>query len=224
MELEEVMRTTFAARDFTDEPLPDAVLYRILNQARFAPSGGNRQGQRVIIVKNAKTRDAIARLAEPAAQKYIAQMKAGENPWNTVVPSKVTQAEIEATPVPDMLLEPYKKAAVVLVFAVDLAVLAAMDQHLDRVGIIGGASIYPLVWNVLLAARNAGYGGTITTLPAASEPELQKLLDVPKTYAICAVVPLGKPVKQITQLSRKPVETFTTRETFGGEPFTADAP
>ncbi|MBK8132806.1 MAG: nitroreductase family protein [Gammaproteobacteria bacterium] len=52
MELHEVMRTTFAAREYTGAPLPDAVLYRILDDARFAPSGGNRQGNRVIIVKN----------------------------------------------------------------------------------------------------------------------------------------------------------------------------
>ncbi|TAL03043.1 MAG: nitroreductase, partial [Porticoccaceae bacterium] len=67
MELDEVMRTTFAAREYTGEPLPDAVLYRILDNARFAPSGGNRQGNRVIIVKSQATRAALARLAEPAA-------------------------------------------------------------------------------------------------------------------------------------------------------------
>ncbi len=44
MELYEVMRTTFAAREFTDDPVDDATLYRVLENARFAPSGGNRQG------------------------------------------------------------------------------------------------------------------------------------------------------------------------------------
>ena len=51
MELYDVMRTTFAARDFTDDEMPDETLYRILDNARFAPSGGNRQGGRVIVVK-----------------------------------------------------------------------------------------------------------------------------------------------------------------------------
>jgi len=48
MDLHEAMRTTFAARDFTSDPVPDAALFRILDAARFAPSGGNRQGWRVI--------------------------------------------------------------------------------------------------------------------------------------------------------------------------------
>ena len=52
MELYDAMRTTFAARDFTDDEMPDETLYRILDNARFAPSGGNRQGGRVIVVKD----------------------------------------------------------------------------------------------------------------------------------------------------------------------------
>ena len=220
MELNEVMRTTFAAREYTGEPLPDEMLYRILDNARFAPSGGNRQGNRVIIVKNPQTRAALAKLAEPAARQYLAQIKAGENPWNTLVPSKVSAQQIAATPVPAMLVEPYLKAAVVLVFVVDLHAIASMDQHLDRIGIISGASVYPFVWNVLLGARNAGFGGTITTLPAAQEPEVQKLLNIPRHYAVCAVVPIGKPVVQLTRLKRHAVEDIATLEHFDGPAFT----
>ena len=66
MELYDVMRTTGAVRRFTDDPLPDEVLERILDNARFAPSGGNRQGVRVIVVRDRPTREAIADLACPA--------------------------------------------------------------------------------------------------------------------------------------------------------------
>ena len=59
MELNDVMRTTFAARDYTGEEMSDAVLYEILDNARFAPSGGNRQGNRVIVVRDQKTKDAL---------------------------------------------------------------------------------------------------------------------------------------------------------------------
>lgn len=219
MKLNEAMRTTFAARDYTGEPLPDDVLYHILDNARFAPSGGNRQGNRVIIVKNKKTRAALARLAEPAAKQYLAQVNAGESPWNTVTPSKVTARQIADTPVPAMLVEPYIKSAVVLVFVVDLNAVASLDKNLDRIGIISGASVYPFVWNVLLGARQAGFGGTITTLPTAQEPAVQKLLNIPEHYAVCAVVPLGKPVKQLTRLKRRTVEEIATRERFDGKAF-----
>lgn len=220
MQLYDVMRTTFAAREFTADNVPDAVLYEILENARFAPSGGNRQGNRVIIVRDPATRDQLARLAEPAAKRYVAQIKAGESPWNAVLPSKVTAEEIEATPVPAALTKPLRRAPVVLVFVVDLKLVASMDQDLDRVGVISGASIYPFVWNVLLGVRQAGFGGTITTLAAAQEPELQALLNIPADHAVCAVVPLGRPVKQLTKLKRRSVEEIATRERFDGESFT----
>ena len=219
MELNEVMRTTFAARDYTEEPLPDAVLYDIIDNARFAPSGGNRQGNHIIIVKDLSTREALARLARAPAKRYMAQLQAGENPWNTVIPSGVTDQQVDDTAVPEMLLKPYTTASVVLVFLVDLKAVAALDQHLGRVGIIGGASIYPFVWNVLLGARQAGFGGTITTLPIANEPAVKELLHIPEHYAVCAVMPLGKPLKQLTRLKRRSVEEITTVEYFDGEAF-----
>lgn len=213
------MRTTFAARDYTGEELPDAVLYDILDNARFAPSGGNRQGNHVIVVRDPATRDALGKLAEPAAKRYAAQLKLGESPWNTIVPTKATAEQIAATPAPRALTEPFRTASVVLVFVVDLKLVASMDQFVDRVGVISGASIYPFVWNVLLAARQAGFGGTITTLAAAEEPKVQALLGIPKDHAVCAVVPLGKPVKQLSKLKRRPVEDIATRERFDGKPF-----
>ena len=60
MELYDVMRTTFAVREFTDDPLPDPVLYRIIDNARFAPSGGNRQGTHIIVVRDATVRQRLA--------------------------------------------------------------------------------------------------------------------------------------------------------------------
>ena len=114
---------------------------------------------------------------------------------------------------------PRNDAAVVLVACVDLEVVAALDQNLDRIGVISGASIYPLVWNILLAARNEGYGGTLTTMAVAEEPRVRELLGVPRSYAVAAVVPLGKPRKQLTKLKRASVAELATRERFDGPPF-----
>jgi nitroreductase len=109
-------------------------------------------------------------------------------------------------------------APVVLVFCLDLGVVAATDQDLDRIGVISGASVYPFVWNVLLAARNEGFGGVPTTMAVAREPAVRELLDIPDEYAVAAVVPLGKPVHQPTKLKRKPLRDIATRERFGGAP------
>ncbi len=221
MELFDVMRTTFSAREFTDDPLPNHVLTEIFENARFAPSGGNRQGGRVIVVRQKDTRSALADLAAPAAQRYVAQVNAGESPWNPLAPTAVPAATIAETKIPPRLTESFRDAPVVLVFIVDLEVVAATDQLLDRIGLIAGASIYPFVWNVLLAARQAGFGGTITTLAVAQESELQALLSIPANFAVAAIVPLGKPIKQLTKLRRRPVEKLATLERFDGAPITA---
>lgn len=218
MELYEVMRTAFSAREFRDEAVPDEVLVRILENARFAPSGGNRQGGHVIVVRDAATKAAIGELAAPAAKRYAAQVAAGESPWNTIVPPGVSAATIAATQAPAGLVKTYERAPVVLVVCVDLRVVASVDSELERVGVISGASIYPLVWNILLAARNEGYGGALTTMPIGEERRLQALLGIPEYVAVAAVLPLGRPVTQLTKLRRKPVSDFVVRERWGGEP------
>ncbi|QCW52490.1 nitroreductase family protein [Nocardioides dongxiaopingii] len=212
------MRTTPAVREFTDDPLPDDVLLRILDHARFAPSGGNRQGAHVVVVRDAATRRRLAALQEPAAKRYVAQVAAGESPWNSVHPPGPTPEEVAATDVPERFTRPVLTAGAVLVVLVDLAVVASMDQDLDRVGVISGASVYPLVWNILLAARHEGFGGTITTMAVVEEDAVKELLGVPESYALAAVVPLGKPVKELTRLKRQPVAEFVTLERYDGEP------
>ena len=85
-----------------------------------------------------------------------------------------------------------------------------MDQHLPRVGVISGASIYPLVWNILLGARNEGLGGTLTTFLVAEEAKAKALFGIPEEHAIAAMLPIGRPVKQLTRLRRNPINAFAT--------------
>lgn len=218
MELYDAMRTTFSGREYTSDPLPDGTLYRILDHARFAPSGGNRQGWKVIVVRERATREALAKLTEPAAKRYAAQQQNGENPWNTIDPPRVDAGTIERTPAPPRLTGTVLAAAVVLVICVDLKVVASTDQELKRVGVISGASIYPFAWNILLAARQEGYAGTITTLAVAQEPGIQALLGIPPHVAVAAVMPLGRPVKTLSKLKRKAVPEFAMLERWGGTP------
>jgi nitroreductase len=195
------------------------VLWHIFDNARFAPSGGNRQGAHITVVRDAEVRRRLAELGMPAARRYFAQLKAGESPWNSLHHSGVPQDVIDSTRVPETFVAPLLNAPVVLVVSVDLGVVAALDQQLGRVGIAGGASVYPLVWNILLAARNEGYGGTITTMAIAAEDQVRQLLGIPDTHAVAAVVPLGRPTRQLTKLRRRSVAEFVTRESFHGPAF-----
>ncbi|KAA1421226.1 nitroreductase family protein [Nocardioides humilatus] len=218
MELQDVLRTTAAVRKFTDEPLPDEVLAEILEVARFAPSGGNRQGARIIVVRDRDTRERLVEITAPGARRYAAQGAVREGPWNPVTPTALTAEQIAATPVPAHLVEPIRTAAALLVVCVDLSAVAATDQLLDRVGLIAGASIYPLAWNILIAARERGYGGTFTTMAVAEEPALKELLGIPDPFAVACVIPLGRPVAEVKKLRRRPVSEFTTLERFDGTP------
>lgn len=213
------MRTTFACRSWTDEPVSDEVVYRILEQARFAPNGGNRQGWHVIVLKDKEARRRLIPLIKPTTSVYTAQKHAGEAPWNTIQPTSIDIDEAAKADLPFPGLEGMVEAPVVLVITVDLRVVASFDSQLDRVGVISGASIYPFVWNILLSARSEGLGGVLTTYLAGQEPAVQELLGLPSYHAVAAMVPLGHPTKQLTRLSRLPVADFATVDSFDGPTF-----
>ena len=221
MDLYDVMRTTAAVRDFTEQDVSDEQLYNIIENARFAPSGGNRQGAKIIIVRDTADRERIAELTLPAAKRYLGQIMVGESPWNPVYPTSLSEQDIADGPDASSLVQSYLAAPVVLLVCLDLQVIAATDMNLDRIGVVPGASVYPLVWNIMLAARNEGLGGVITTMPIAAEEELKSHFGIPDTHAICAAIPLGRPVKQLTKLKRVAVEEFCVLGRFNGESLSA---
>jgi nitroreductase len=84
VELIEALRTTGAVREFADAPIPDATVHRLLDTARFAPNGGNRQAWRVIMVKDPALRRAMRDSYLPGWYQYLAQVAAGLTPWAVV--------------------------------------------------------------------------------------------------------------------------------------------
>ena len=211
------MRTAFACREFTDEPVTDADITAVLDLARFAPSGGNRQGWKVIVVRHQATKEALVDLSLPALRLYLAQRAAGENPWNTIVPSAIDPATIDHTETRSLdWFRVLAQAPVLLLIGVDLRVVASADSQLDRIGVVSGGSIYPFVQNILLAARGHGLAGALTTFLAAAEPAAQALVGLPPEVAVAALVPLGHPKQDITRLSRQPVSSFARLERWDG--------
>jgi nitroreductase len=97
--------------------------------------------------------------------------------------------------------------------------LATVDNGLDRQSIIGGGSIYPFCHNLLLAARNEGLGGVLTSVLMREEPAVRELLGIPDGFAVAGLMALGHPQKVITKLRRDPVEQFTVTDRFDGPTF-----
>src|ERR1041384_56938 len=101
VELLDAPRTPGAIRDFLPDPVSDDVVYRILDTARFAPSGGNRQGWRVIVVRDPATRSALRDLYLPGWYEYLAQRMAGLVPYAPITDDEAERRAIaSATPVP----------------------------------------------------------------------------------------------------------------------------
>lgn len=226
MELTDALRTTGSVRSFLDRPVSDETLYAVLDDARFAPSGGNRQAWRVIVVKDSDRRRALRDLYLDGWHDYVAHVLADLVPFSPLASDEdravaaSQRAAAIATSRPDSFPETLDQVPVMLVVLADLGALAATDRDLDRYHIAGGASIYPFVWNILLAARARGLGGVMTTIATRNEPAVREVLGIPNDQIVASIVALGYPANRVTKLTRRAVDAFTTSDGFDGPPFT----
>lgn len=210
----ELLRTTGAARRFTAERVEPAVVHQLLDDARFAPSGGNRQPWKVAVIEDRTLRRRLGDLMQPVWDAYMAR-PADITPFNAI--DDVEPLSIEH--VDNELLDSIEDIPVVLVVAADLRLLALMDDVLERVAVTGGASIYPFCWSILLSAHSRGLGGVMTTFLSRVEPAAASFLALPEHHALAATIFLGIPEYQSSKLRREPVTSFTTIDRFDGEPF-----
>ena len=226
MELLDALRTTGAIRDFRSDPVSDDVVWRILDTARFAPSGGNVQGWRVVVVTDPAKRRRLRDLYLPGWYDYLALASAGLRPW-----APVNDRAAEAAALPGAgdiaaraaaspgFAERLDEVPVLLALFGDLSALAAVDRDSDRYSFAGGASLYPFAWSILLAAREEGLGGVMTTMAIRQEADVKALFEAPDHLALAAVIALGRPVRQPRRLTRAPVAGFATVASPAGEPF-----
>ena len=209
------IRTTGSVRAFTDQAVDDRTLHAILDDARFAPSGGNRQPWRVAVVRDTALRRQLAALMQLSWDEYRAVMEAGGNPFALGAPQPAPPFAHSPNP----LLDAIESVPVVLAVAGDRTKIALMDGELDRPAMTNGGSVYPFCWNVLLAARARGLGGVMTTFLSRQEPAAAPLLGLPPSFALAATIFLGHPVHQPTKLRRDPVNSFATVDRFDGDSF-----
>jgi nitroreductase len=230
VELIDGLRTTGAVRDFTDESVDDAALARVLDTARFAPSGGNVQGWRVVVVRDRETRRRLRDLYLNGWYDYLAITMAGLRPWAPINDREAEAravagaAELRAQAVASGggFAEHLDRAPVLLALFADLAAIAAVDRDASRYSFAGGASVYPFAWSILLAARGEGLGGVITTMAIREEAAVKELLHAPEGLALAAVIAVGHPIHQPRRLTRAPVRAFATVDAVDGPAFAVE--
>lgn len=213
MDLFEAMRCAPTSRRFTDEPVEPEVLQRVLDSARFAPSGGNRQGWRVVVVRDAERRRAIRDLYVPSWNAYMEHTGGAQMLRK---PDDFDRARVRMVQRADEYAQKLEQVPVHLLVAVRLDDLVVTDAELGRQSIVGGASIYPFVQNVLLGLRAEGLGAAMTTLLVPAEAEIKTLLEMPDDVALATHIGVGHRADEWPKkLARKPLEEFAFAERFG---------
>jgi nitroreductase len=214
-DLNEVMRCAPSTRRFTDQPVPREAIERVLENARFAPSGGNRQPWRVIVVTDREIRRRLRELYEEPWRAYTertgmrAALEAG-------AASGVRPGRLRSMRAADEYAATFDSAPVHLVIGVVLGALAIVDRSLDRPSIVGGASIYPFVQNVLLGLRAEGLGAAFTTLLTPVENEVRELLRFPDELGLAGHISVGYRTDPWPgRLRRTPVGEFAYADRYG---------
>ena len=212
IDLYEAMRTLRAVRRLRPDPIPDDVLYRVLEAASWAPTGGNRQAWRIIVVKDAARKQRLGELYKkitiPYTQSYLKQF-ADRSEEERAKAERMLRAST-------YLAEHFGESPVLLVVCFNPEGLAVTDAKLDRVSVVGGGSIYTAVENLLLACRAEGLGCVLTTLLCMEEPAVRELLAIPDPWGTAAVVPVGYPVlRGHGPISRRPVEELAFADAWG---------
>jgi nitroreductase len=213
VDLYEAMRCAPTTRRFQSDVVPADALVRALENARFAPSGGNRQGWRVVVVRDAERRVALRELYLPGWRAYMEQTGGAAV---LADPDAFDQAIVRRVQGADQYAERLHEVPVHLVVGVRLEDLAVTDAQLPRQSIVGGASVYPFVQNLLLGLRAEGLGAALTTLLVPAEAEVRRLLEIPQEIALAAHIGVGyRADPWPSRLARREVEEFAFSERYG---------
>ena len=184
-----------AHRSFTDEPVDDATIGRLLDAAVHAPSAENRQPWEFVVVCDAEQRGILLDFAEKAwagGGREFAQAR--------LTPGLMADVEHGIGG------GGYRDAPVLIVVCADI------ERGLE---VTVPSSIFPATQNLLLAATALGLASALTTISMGFTAELQDLLDLPPHVVPQAVIPIGHPAKALGPAKREPFEQHTHRDRYG---------
>jgi nitroreductase len=206
----EAMRTIGACRRYKADDVPDELIYRAAESARFAPQGGNRQPVRLVVVRERATKERLRDLYLVPWQPYYEAALAGAQALGEY---SSREKAVEAA---NEFAHKLADHPLLIVVCARRDALVITDLELDRPSVVGGASIYPYVQNLCIALRVEGVASAITTLAVEAEPEVKELLGIPGEYLMACMMAAGYPERDFPRkLSRLPVEETVFLERFG---------
>ena len=212
MELYEAMSTLRAVRRLRPDPIPNDVLDRVLQAAAWAPSGGNVQPFRILVVKSPAKLKTIQSWYQQEWDRYIEPLRNSISDLDNdaaVNSNKIIKAG-------DYLAHHLAEVPALLIFCFNPKHMAITDADLNRPSVVGGGSVYTAVQNVMLACRQEGLGCVLTTLLCYQEQAIKQLLNIPEEWGTCAHVPIGYPVlKGHGPISRRRVAKLVFQDSWG---------
>jgi nitroreductase len=212
MELHDALMTTRAMRRFSDEPVSDATVQRILRAAVQAPSGGNIQPYQFVVVTEQEIKDQLASIYLRAHERYEPAVQQHVPAFKDEAAERRHQRNWAAT---DHLARNLAAVPVmVLVVVPKISMAIEDDQGVMDVGPVY-ASVYPAVQNFILAARDEGLGTCLTSVFRIYEDEVREVCGIPDRYEVVALLPLGHPTGNWGVAHRRPAETLTSWNRFG---------
>ncbi len=213
-DLYDVMSTLRAVRRLRPDPIPADVLDRVLQAACWAPTGGNMQPWRIIVVRGEENKRALAEVYAPEWRTYT---EFGRRRAERQQLPEADRAKLERTlAAGDYLAEHLTEAPAILLFIADPAMMAITDKNLDRISMVGGGSVYTAVQNTMLACCAEGLGCTLTTLHCIREPEVKAALGIPESWATLAMVPIGYPIgRGHGPIARRPPAELVFDDAYG---------
>jgi nitroreductase len=189
-----VARAQRACRTFTDDPVSDALIGRVLEAATYAPSAENRQPWEFVVVRDPVLRNRIGELMQRAWEQH-------------------GRAHSEGRLTPDLFAD-VDRGATGSISAAPVLVVVAADTSRCLPATVP-SSIFPALQNLLLAAGAVGLGSALTTIATAFADELRDVVGLPELVVPVAVVPLGVPAKPLGPSRREPYTAHTYRDHYG---------
>jgi nitroreductase len=192
-ELFDILHTMRAMRQLKPDPVPDELIHQILRAAVAAPSAGNRQQWRFLVIKDPEIKQQVQRYYKKALDEVAAPL------WRSSAPPPGVTREQHNRQLDAViyLTEHFHEAPVWIV--------ACLDEGDNLPTRRSGASIYPAVQNMLLAARALGLGATLTTRHLLYEAEVEEILGLPPGVHSYAIIPIGYPLGRFGPVRRGPL-------------------
>ena len=202
-DLFEIISTTRAMRRLKPDPVPDDLIRKVLEAGVSAASGGNRQHWRFMVIKDRALKEKVQHYYKRALDEVV-----GPRYRNSAPPPGVTREQYDRQHnAVSYLTDHFHEAPVWIV--------ACLEDGQGTPSRSSGASIYPAVQNMLLAARALGLGATLTTRHLQYEKEVEEILGLPPGVHSYAILPIGYPMGRFGPTRRAPLSEVVYLDRWG---------